>query len=609
MRKNLLFRVLLFAVPFAMLFSCTKKDDMSIDEPQKVDLVFQANLTKPMLKAANLPYDEMLAALDCSWADYGTVHVRIATEAELPGGVLSEGVEPPGTDYYLGYTQVGDGIASDLVQLTPGKYYLTQFEIVEDDGEGGWNILLATPMANSAFKDFVTDVLPLGFDINNYEKNRLVLDVLCFNQQIAPAFGFEWFDYNIVEGDEICVFINCINEYDRDFYHQVFASDIYAWKTADGATPSEDTPYWVVGPNYKLTTPEGGDGSQIVGAVTPMCFPLYDVLEDMPEGLLLQLNPVFGKTAEGELIYGDSVIVHISHDIILEYLGISDYTGNVEDLGDGISIKVEETDDPQAENPRYIHIMLSDCNKPAYFESHSNGSDVADIYALRFVGGDVLMTKILDFSQVGRDPHIAVAPNRRQLYVVDSDVSNTILVYDLYSMSSQTFGIGGDVPEKVTQLVYMNDTLFAADMNTDALTFYVLDPDGLNYSEYNEIDLSTDVDFSGGDLIAVKDDAGHSTLWSFSKNGGTSYVHEIDLATGSVTELQNEVNLNNTFGAMVYEGGDFIITGHGDDVGLKGWNTPFDFADSFTSYNPIPDITYTYGDLASPFILNRARPQ
>ncbi|GET20121.1 hypothetical protein JCM18694_03670 [Prolixibacter denitrificans] len=580
---------------------------MSIDEPQKVDLVFQANLTKPVLKSANLPYDEMLAELDCDWADYGTVHVRIATSDQLPDG---------GTDYYLGYTQVGEGIASDLVQLTPGTYFLTRFEIVEKiDEQVDWSevnskILLATPMDNSAFQDFVTDVLPFEFEVGEYQKNRLVFDVLCFNQQIAPAFGFEWFDYNIVEGDEICIFINCINEYDREFYHQVFASDIYAWKTAvEGETviPAGDAPYWVVGPNYELTTPEGGDGSQIIGAVTPMCFPLYDVLEDMENGLILQLNPVFGKTAGGELIFGDSVMVRISLNIIMEYLGLIEYAGVPEDLGNGITVKVELTDDPQAENPRYIHIMLSDCHKPAYFESHNDGQ-VAEIYALRFDGEDVLMTKILDFTQMGRDPHIAVAPNRRQLYVVDSDVSNTILVYDLYSMSYQTFGIGGSVPEKVTQLVYMNDTLFAADMNTDALTFYVLDPDGLSYSEYNEITLDPTVDFSGGDLIAVKDDVGHSTLWSFSKNGGTSYVHEIDLATGDVTELQNEAKLVNTFGAMVYEGGDRIITGHGNDVGLKGWDTPFDFAGSFTTYNPIPDFTYVYGDLASPFILNRARP-
>jgi len=603
MRKNLLFRILLIAVPFAMLFSsCNKKDDMSIDEPQKVDLVFQANLTKPVLKSANLPYDEMLAALDCDWADYGTVHVRIATADQLPDG---------GTDYYLGYTQVGEGIASDLVQLTPGTFYLTRFEIVEkidenqDWSEANSKILLATPMDNSAFEDFVTDVLPFEFEVGTYEKNRLVFDVLCFNQQVAPAFGFEWFDYNIVEGDEICVFVNCINEYDRENYHQVFASDMYAWKTAlDGETviPAGDVPYWIIGPNYEI-----GD-NKLVSSVTPMCFPLYDVLDSMENGLILQLMPVFGKTFEDSIIYGDDVLVHISRDIIMEYLGFKTYEGIPEELGDGISVKVELTDDPQAENPRYIHIMLSDCNKPAYFESHSNGSDIADIYALRFDGDNVLMTKILDFSSVGRDPHIAVAPNRRQLYVVNSDNSSQILVYDLYSMSYETFGIGGDVPEKVTQLVYMNDTLFAADMNTDALTFYVLDPDGLNYSEYNEITLNPEVDFSGGDLIAVKDDVGHSTLWSFSKNGTTSYVHEIDIATGDVTQLAQETNLHNTFGAMVFEGGDLIITGHGDDVGLKGWVTPFNFAGSFTSYNPIPDITYTYGDLASPFILNRARP-
>lgn len=600
MRKNLLFRILLIAVPFAMLFSsCNKKDDMSIDEPQKVDLVFQANLTKPVLKSANLPYDEMLAALDCDWADYGTVHVRIATADQLPDG---------GTDYYLGYTQVGEGIASDLVQLTPGTFYLTRFEIVEkidenqDWSEANSKILLATPMDNSAFEDFVTDVLPFEFEVGTYEKNRLVFDVLCFNQQVAPAFGFEWFDYNIVEGDEICVFVNCINEYDRENYHQVFAADMYAWKTGlEGETvvPAGDAPYWVVGPNYELTTPESGDGSQIIGAVTPMCFPLYDILADMENGVILQLNPVFGKTAEGELIYSDSVMVHISRDIILEYLGISDYTGNVEDLGDGISVKVELTDDPQAENPRYIHIMLSDCHKPAYFESH-NDNQVAEIYALRFVGTDVLMTKILDLTGEMRDPHIAVAPNRRQLYVVDSDQSDKILVYDLYSMSSEFFTAdpGGTVPSKITQLVYADGTLYAADMGIDSLTFYVLNPDGFTYSLYSTIELTPGVDFSGGDLIAT--DAG--TLWSFSKNGSSAYVYEINIASGTVTQLANETGMYQVFGAMVYEDGATIITGDGASTGLERWSWNGSAFSMLGTYTPVPAFTYIYGDLASPFL-------
>ncbi|GET30829.1 hypothetical protein SD074_30310 [Prolixibacter sp. SD074] len=59
------------AVPFLMLFSsCSKKDDLGGDTQKKVDLVFQANLTKPMLKSGNLDYDALLADLDCKWADY-----------------------------------------------------------------------------------------------------------------------------------------------------------------------------------------------------------------------------------------------------------------------------------------------------------------------------------------------------------------------------------------------------------------------------------------------------------------------------------------------------------------------------------------------------------
>jgi hypothetical protein len=612
MRKNVLLRILLIAVPFAMLFSsCNKKDVMSLGEPQKVDLVFQANLTKPALKAANLPYDDILSKLDCSVEDYGTIHVRIATAAEIAAWDGTS--DPPGTDYYLSYTKVGEGVASDLLQLIPETYYLTRFEVGTGTTASDFKCFFATPMKGSAFEDFVTDELPFEFEVGDYTKNRVLMDILCFNQQIAPAFGFAWFDYNIVEGDQICVFVNCVNKYDRINYHQVLAADMYAWKTVDGVNPSGDAPYWVVGPNYTI----GED--QLVASVIPKCFPLYDVLENLDYGVFLQIKPVFGKTFEDSVIYGDDVIVHIPFEIIEQYLGliaIPDPNPGVSG-GQGVTVTVETADGPQDGNPRYIHIELEDCHKPAYFESHSNGTDVADIYALRFVDDHVEMTKILDFTSVGRDPHIAVAPNRRELYVIDSDHSDQILLYDLYSMSSVMLPVSTDppTPDKITQLVFKDDTLFAADMGTDKITFYVLNvgPPAY-YSKYAEIPLSGGVipDFSGGDLIAT--DAG--TLLSFSKNGSSSYVFEINTTTGTVTELANEAGMHQVFGAMVYEDNATIITGDGDGAtGLESWSwtwngtppPPVKFVQG-TTYTPEPPLEYLYGDLASPFVLTRPTP-
>jgi hypothetical protein len=295
----------------------------------------------------------------------------------------------------------------------------------------------------------------------------------------------------------------------------------------------------------------------------------------------------------------------------MEYLGLKTYEGIPEELGNGVTVKVENVEGSEADNPRYIHIMLEDCHKPAYFESHNN-DQVAEIYALRFFGDSVQMTKILDLTGQMRDPHIAVAPNRRQLYVVDSDASDKILVYDLYSMSSEFFlaDPGGTLPSKITQLVYANNTLYAADMGIDSLTFYVLNPDGFTYSLYSTIVLNPGVDFSGGDLIAT--DAG--TLWSFSKNGATAYVHEINLSTGdAVLQMANEAGMTQVFGAMVYEDLSSVITGDRNATGLENWiwtttggTPPVDFSAGTPAiyYPTMTNFDYTYGDLASPFLLH-----
>ncbi|GET30830.1 hypothetical protein SD074_30320 [Prolixibacter sp. SD074] len=518
-----------------------------------------------------------------------------------------------GNDYYLNYTALGtnieDGIATDLVQLTPGDYEVTRFEIVEKiNSEQPWSeanskILLATPMDGSAFQEYVSETLPAQINIQEYEKNRKVFDVLCFNQQAAPAFGFEWFDYNIVEGDEICVFVNCINENDRDYYHQVFAADMYAWKTTlDGETVvrAGEAPYWEIGSNYTLV-PDAENVDQVVGSVDPMCFPLYALLDDMENGVILQLKPVFGRTSDGDFIYGDDVWVHISRDIILDYLmPIEDYQGLEEtDPATGITVKVEKVEGSGAENPRYIHITLPDCNKPAYFESHNDDNGNSAIYTLLFNGNDITMTKILDNAndtEIGRDPHIAVAPNRRQLYVVNSDVSAMVLVYDLYTMSFQTY-TASNAPAKITQLVYMGDKLLAADMDNDQLLFYQLDTDGMVYTDYETVPLSgDDFDFSGGDLIATTD----GNLLSFNKSNGGGIVYQIDLTSKTVTQMASSTSdLAGVFGAMVYENGN-IITGQ-LGVGLKEWDTSLSMLGTFT---PVGGFTYVYGDLASPFVLD-----
>ncbi|GET30832.1 hypothetical protein [Prolixibacter sp. SD074] len=339
----------------ALVWSCSRNDD-GISNQQKADVSFFAEKSKTVLKSANSDFDVILAGLDC-----GDVPDFVAN-GDYRLMVRLTGPNAFDKTYFLTFSAVGEGVASELIQLNAdATYSIVRFALVEkDDHNGDWTadnvkILMGTPENDSAFMDYVSQPLPLEFSVGQYEKNRIVLELLCFNQQVAPAFGFGWFDYNIVEGDEVCVFINCIDENDPEYYHQVYPSYLKAWMPTevDGGTA-----YWDIGPNYTV------ENNSIKG-VFPVCFPLYAPALEMTDGLTLEIRPAFGKLEDGQVIYSDVFTVTIPQAIILEYLGLTSYVGDpiLIDEARGITVKVDEANDPDPNvtNQRFIHLEYLNC--------------------------------------------------------------------------------------------------------------------------------------------------------------------------------------------------------------------------------------------------------
>lgn len=137
---------------------------------------------------------------------------------------------------------------SGLLQLdypetaTSAKITITDFRVYEDDSKEVLKFI--TPTSTSAYADYVDTPVEQEFEIDLYEKQYMLIEVLCFNEEDIPEFGFAWSDFDLVTADEICCFFNCMG-IDSAGAHQVMAADLKAkFYTTTGSVS-----YWE-GQNY-----------------------------------------------------------------------------------------------------------------------------------------------------------------------------------------------------------------------------------------------------------------------------------------------------------------------------------------------------------------------
>lgn len=137
--------------------------------------------------------------------------IRISIATPDPGGGDPIPIDDM-QDKILPLHAVGDGVASDLIMLLPGTYVVTKFEVLQlvDAGNGGtkYETIMATPMQNSAFSGYVNTPLNYEFEVELYQKKRLLMEVLCFEPTDVASFGFVWTGVDVILGDEICLYVS-----------------------------------------------------------------------------------------------------------------------------------------------------------------------------------------------------------------------------------------------------------------------------------------------------------------------------------------------------------------------------------------------------------------
>ncbi|MGK7396685.1 MAG: spondin domain-containing protein [Candidatus Cyclobacteriaceae bacterium M3_2C_046] len=114
-------------------------------------------------------------------------------------------VEINGSQEYKIDIQAWEGsYKTNLLELDPGEYQVTKLVVYNHEDKA----LFATPTMESPFKNFVSMALPLNFTIANHQKLDYPVEVLCVEDFTPPQFGFSFWDIDLKQTKQLCLFAN-----------------------------------------------------------------------------------------------------------------------------------------------------------------------------------------------------------------------------------------------------------------------------------------------------------------------------------------------------------------------------------------------------------------
>ncbi len=197
-----LFLILLAVGLFA---SCQKKPTAPLAKTQAVS--FGVNVMSPN----NLKQDPVNDTILCTDAIPDMAWIQI-----------------DGQDYYAQLTTVDGKLYTQSIQLGPGPHSLDEFVLYkETDGiqgpTGSDPIVYGTPMTGSAFADYVTNALSFNFNVDEFAKTEVPVEVLCFTPKVYDSFGYDWFIIDRIVIREQCFFGDFCTKHYMDYAESDYA--------------------------------------------------------------------------------------------------------------------------------------------------------------------------------------------------------------------------------------------------------------------------------------------------------------------------------------------------------------------------------------------------
>jgi hypothetical protein len=163
--------ILLIAVT---LFSCVKKET---DLANTQEVIFTAGEIYPSTWMKSSENYECLENLS---PDYSKIVIT--------------GIGDP---FYPKIFYLNNKMYTQSIKLPPGTYTVEQFLIMDDMGTASDmtddEIYMAIPETSSAFSAYADPVIPFNFTVNEFLKNEISIEVICFQPSFYYLFGFNWF--------------------------------------------------------------------------------------------------------------------------------------------------------------------------------------------------------------------------------------------------------------------------------------------------------------------------------------------------------------------------------------------------------------------------------
>ncbi len=225
------YRILLPLLFVALLISSCSQDN-PVSEAQKATLGF-TSLLNDFIEGGRLT-DELP---QCSSNEPMTVCVGIKDANgnwvldQTP--LLDNDGLGPGDDYII-EVQVAPASANDIdndgdydtwfteesesLELPEGDYTIEYFMVKDENGDA----IYAAPLESADYGDvqyqnFVNDALPIELTLYAGTKKYVDVEVLCFEEHYAQAYGYLFFDISEIEQQHICIFGNVCDEFGRHY--------------------------------------------------------------------------------------------------------------------------------------------------------------------------------------------------------------------------------------------------------------------------------------------------------------------------------------------------------------------------------------------------------
>lgn len=244
---------LCFIAVLSLLFTSCSKDEEGIPTSgEKATLSFGAivnDLTGKSSSKQTTPGD----IPECSDADPAYVSIVLSQNGNPVVGTSQDPFE-----INLVAGQVFTEEVPEL-ELEPGAYSLDHFMVYDSAGNLIWVAPKGGPLA-----EFVDNPLPLDINLGAGVKKYVDVSVLCYDDRDVREYGYMFFEFDMNQAIEFCLFGNYCDE-DGRHYPAAFSVDVWMWN--DGAMGTQIH-------NNVANSVELNEFGDYAGS--PVCIPLPD---------------------------------------------------------------------------------------------------------------------------------------------------------------------------------------------------------------------------------------------------------------------------------------------------------------------------------------------